>query len=100
MKKRSVVIKFFVPIPTVVIINLIDRLIEHNLDIIKQADWIIDLGPEGGEKGRKVIAQGTPRQISNNPNSYTGRYLKKILLTLNHYFVYSNNRSGILFTSK
>ncbi len=55
-------------------------LIEHNLDIIKNADWIIDLGPEGGENGGEIIAQGTVTNICNNPNSETGRYLKEELL--------------------
>jgi excinuclease ABC subunit A len=54
-------------------------LIEHNLDIIKCADHIIDIGPEGGVGGGKVVATGTPEQVATNPNSYTGQYLKKIL---------------------
>ena len=54
-------------------------VIEHNLDVIKNADYIIDLGPEGGEKGGEIIAQGTPEQIANTSNSYTGQFLKKIL---------------------
>ncbi len=54
-------------------------VIEHNLDIIKNADYIIDLGPEGGEKGGQVIAQGTPAEIAANPNSITGKYLKNVL---------------------
>lgn len=53
-------------------------IIEHNLDVIKTCDWIIDLGPEGGENGGKVVAVGTPEQISNHPKSYTGAFLKKI----------------------
>lgn len=52
-------------------------IIEHNLDIIKIADYIIDIGPEGGEFGGTVVAQGTPKEISENPNSHTGRFLKK-----------------------
>ena len=52
-------------------------VIEHNLDVIKNADWVIDLGPEGGEKGGKIIATGGPRDISGNKNSYTGFFLKK-----------------------
>jgi len=56
-------------------------VIEHNLDVVKSADYIIDLGPEGGEKGGFVVAQGTPDQIANNPNSWTGRYLKKYLIS-------------------
>ncbi|MGI6153219.1 MAG: excinuclease ABC subunit UvrA [Christensenellaceae bacterium] len=53
-------------------------VIEHNLDIIKCADYIIDLGPEGGDKGGQVIAKGTPKEISENGHSFTGQYLKKI----------------------
>ncbi len=52
-------------------------VIEHNLDIIKVADWIIDLGPEGGEKGGELVAQGTPEQLCGSPASYTGQYLQK-----------------------
>jgi len=54
-------------------------VIEHNLDVIKQADWIIDLGPEGGAKGGTIVAAGTPEEICQEPRSYTGQYLKKIL---------------------
>ncbi len=54
-------------------------LIEHNLDIIKCADHIIDIGPEGGVGGGKVVASGSPEQVASNPNSYTGHYLKKVL---------------------
>lgn len=54
-------------------------VIEHNLDLIKTADWIIDLGPEGGEKGGEIIAEGTPEQISESLKSYTGKWLKKLL---------------------
>jgi excinuclease ABC subunit A len=62
--------------------NLVNRgntviVIEHNLDVIKNADYIIDLGPDGGEKGGEIIASGTPKEISNNPRSYTGAFLKK-----------------------
>ena len=52
-------------------------VIEHNLDVIKCADYIIDLGPEGGEGGGTVVSTGTPEQVAQNPDSYTGRYLKK-----------------------
>jgi excinuclease ABC subunit A len=55
-------------------------VIEHNLDIIKAADYIIDLGPEGGDKGGTIIATGTPEQIAETPGSYTGQYLKPILV--------------------
>ncbi|MDO8638427.1 MAG: excinuclease ABC subunit UvrA [Candidatus Daviesbacteria bacterium] len=54
-------------------------IIEHNLDVIKNTDWIIDLGPEGGEGGGKVIAQGTPKDLSSNKNSITGHYLAKVI---------------------
>ncbi len=54
-------------------------VIEHNMDILKSADYILDFGPEGGEKGGKVIAKGTPEEIANHPKSYTGKYLKKVL---------------------
>jgi excinuclease ABC subunit A len=54
-------------------------VIEHNLDVIKVADHIIDLGPEGGIHGGMVLASGTPEEIAKCPNSYTGEYLKKVL---------------------
>jgi excinuclease ABC subunit A len=54
-------------------------LIEHNLDVIKQADWVIDLGPEGGDEGGRVIALGTPRDIARNQASFTGSYLNRLL---------------------
>jgi excinuclease ABC subunit A len=54
-------------------------IIEHNLDVIKSADYIIDMGPEGGQGGGKVVAVGTPEEVSKNPNSVTGEYLKKLL---------------------
>jgi excinuclease ABC subunit A len=54
-------------------------IIEHNLDVIKAADWVIDLGPEGGEKGGYIVAEGTPKDIASSKKSYTGQYLKKIL---------------------
>ena len=54
-------------------------VIEHNLDVIKSADWIIDLGPEGGDNGGELIAEGTPETVAENPNSWTGQYLKKAL---------------------
>jgi excinuclease ABC subunit A len=52
-------------------------IIEHNLDVIRSADWVIDLGPEGGDRGGQIVAQGTPEQIAAARNSYTGRYLKE-----------------------
>ena len=53
-------------------------VIEHNMDVIKTADYVIDLGPEGGDRGGMVIAAGTPEVLASNPNSYTGQYLKNI----------------------
>ncbi len=70
------------------LLNVLQRLvdggstvivIEHNLDVIKTADYIIDLGPEGGDRGGEVVATGTPEQVSKNPHSYTGKFLKKVL---------------------
>jgi excinuclease ABC subunit A len=54
-------------------------IIEHNLDVIKTADWVIDMGPEGGAGGGRVVAQGTPEDVAANPASHTGRYLKRLL---------------------
>src|SRR5690606_5699417 len=54
-------------------------VIEHNLDVIKTADWLIDLGPEGGAGGGNIIAQGTPEQVALNPNSFTGEFLLPLL---------------------
>lgn len=54
-------------------------VIEHNLDVIKSADYIIDLGPEGGEGGGTIVCTGTPEDISNNNQSYTGSFLKPLL---------------------
>ena len=54
-------------------------VIEHNLDVIKTADYIIDIGPEGGDKGGTVVAKGTPEEIAANPVSYTGQYVSKYL---------------------
>ena len=54
-------------------------VIEHNLDVIKTADYIIDIGPEGGDKGGTVVALGTPEEVVQSPVSYTGKYVKKYL---------------------
>jgi len=67
-----------------VINRLVDRgnsviVIEHNMDVIKDSDWVIDLGPEGGSMGGEIIAQGIPEKIASNPSSYTGQYLKEAL---------------------
>ncbi len=65
-------------------------VIEHNLDVIKSADWIIDLGPEGGDRGGKVVAQGTPEKLSTVVKSHTGKFLKELLA--NNQYIFSNNR--------
>lgn len=70
------------------LLNVLNRLvdagntvivIEHNLDIIGNADWIIDLGPEGGDRGGEIVAEGTPKEVANNQQSYTGQYLKNVI---------------------
>ena len=71
--------------------RLVDRnntviVIEHNLDVIKTVDWIIDLGPEGGDGGGNIVAIGTPEEVASIKNSYTGLFLKEIL---------KNNRIGL-----
>lgn len=69
------------------LIGVLDRLvdqgntvlvIEHNLDVIKTADWLIDLGPEGGERGGQLVCQGTPEDVAACPDSWTGKYLKPV----------------------
>jgi excinuclease ABC subunit A len=54
-------------------------VIEHNLDVIKNADWVIDMGPEGGAGGGRIIAEGTPEQVAKVKESYTGGFLKRML---------------------
>ena len=54
-------------------------VIEHNLDVIKSADWVLDLGPEGGAGGGQLLAEGSPEEVAENPKSYTGKYLKHVL---------------------
>jgi excinuclease ABC subunit A len=54
-------------------------MIEHNLDVIKQADWVVDLGPEGGSRGGEIVGVGTPEKIVKLKGSYTGKYLKDML---------------------
>ncbi|MDP5336834.1 MAG: hypothetical protein NWR54_17810, partial [Paracoccaceae bacterium] len=54
-------------------------VIEHNLDVVKTADWIIDIGPEGGDGGGELVATGTPEEVAEEPRSHTGRYLKPML---------------------
>ena len=60
-------------------------IIEHNLDVIKSADWMIDLGPEGGDAGGRVVAAGTPEQVARNSQSHTGKFLARVL----------NSRNGV-----
>jgi len=55
-------------------------VIEHNLEVIKNADWIIDLGPEGGEAGGQLIAQGTPEDVAEDEQSFTGHFLKRMFI--------------------
>jgi excinuclease ABC subunit A len=67
-----------------VLSGLVDKgnsvlVIEHNLDVIKTADWLIDLGPDGGRRGGTLVAEGTPEQVAANPASYTGQFLAEIL---------------------
>ena len=54
-------------------------VIEHNLEVVKTADWIVDLGPEGGDKGGRIVAAGTPEDVAAVPESYTGQYLARFL---------------------
>ena len=54
-------------------------VIEHNMDVIKNSDWIIDLGPEGGDEGGNLVISGTPKEVSGFSKSYTGKYLKKVI---------------------
>ncbi len=69
-------------------------VIEHNMDVIKSADWVIDLGPEGGAQGGTIVASGTPEQVARNPHSYTGKYLARALK--NH----NNGRGDARISSK
>jgi excinuclease ABC subunit A len=57
-------------------------VIEHNLDVIKTADWIVDLGPDGGEKGGRLVAEGTPEEVAASEASYTGHFLRRVLPVL------------------
>ena len=68
----------------IVLSRLVDQgntviVIEHNLDVVKTADWVIDLGPEGGSGGGLVVCEGTPEQVADHPTSYTGKFLKPLL---------------------
>jgi excinuclease ABC subunit A len=54
-------------------------VVEHNMELVKTADWVIDLGPEGGEAGGRIIAEGTPEEVAHTPGSFTGECLRKLL---------------------
>ena len=72
-------------------------VIEHNLDVIKAADWIIDLGPEGGENGGWLVAEGTPEEVARVRRSFTGQFLRPILLGRDHGpgdTVYTEGQAG------
>jgi excinuclease ABC subunit A len=71
-------------------------VIEHNMDVIKTADWIIDLGPEGGDEGGQIISEGTPEQIARNQESYTGVYLKKELESWSNHILESESYEKVL----
>jgi excinuclease ABC subunit A len=70
-------------------------VIEHNLDVIKTADHIIDLGPEGGDKGGHMVAVGTPEEVAKNPNSYTGQYLKRVLADSRAHIAISSEHDAV-----
>ena len=76
--------RVYIPATTSLLQRLVDTgntvlVIEHNLDVIKQSDWIVDLGPEGGEAGGEVIATGTPEDVARVDESYTGAFLRPLL---------------------
>ena len=73
VQKLLDVINRFVNVGNTVIV------IEHNMDVIKNSDWIIDLGPEGGDAGGNLVISGTPKEVSSFSKSYTGKYLKKVI---------------------
>ena len=71
-----------------IVSNLVERgntviIIEHHMDVISNAHWIIDMGPEGGDEGGKIVAKGTPKDLANHPTSHTARYLRKYLKKIN-----------------
>jgi excinuclease ABC subunit A len=70
-------------------------VIEHNLDVIKTADHIIDLGPEGGDKGGHMVAVGTPEDVAANPNSHTGQYLKRVLTDSRAHIAISSEHDAV-----
>jgi excinuclease ABC subunit A len=82
-----------------VIQRLVDQgntvvMIEHNLDVLLQADHLIDLGPEGGDKGGELVATGTPEEVSRHPKSYTGAYIREMLERSIHSVSRNSSKSG------
>ena len=75
-------------------------LIEHNLDVIKNSDWLIDLGPGAGDKGGKLIATGTPEQLASNAKSFTGKYLKRLLKPTGRAVLPATAKTAALKTAK
>ena len=73
MKKLLVVLNRLVDAGNTVVV------VEHHLDVIKTADWIVDLGPEGGDAGGELVAEGTPEQLAQSDGSYTGKFLRDLL---------------------
>ena len=73
IKKLLEILKAFVNTGNTVVV------IEHNLDVIKTADWIVDMGPEGGSEGGKIIAEGTPEKVAEMAHTYTGKFLKSLI---------------------
>ena len=73
-------------------------MIEHNLDVIKTADFVLDLGPDGGDGGGTIVAQGTPEAVAEVPESYTGRYLKQVLSGGHLVHGEAASAAGVLFT--
>jgi excinuclease ABC subunit A len=69
-------------------------VIEHNLDVVKTADWVVDLGPEGGEGGGRILAAGTPETIARSEDSFTGRYLGRVLTKPNVRTILTGDESG------
>ena len=73
IKKLLEILQAFVNTGNTVIV------IEHNLDVIKTADWVVDMGPDGGSSGGEIIAEGSPEKIAGNSHSYTGKFLKSLI---------------------
>jgi len=71
-------------------------VIEHNLDVIKTADWLVDMGPEGGSGGGQVVGFGTPEELANNPKSYTGQYLKEIFERVGHPYAQAEPAKALI----